>query len=158
MTKISCWPFWGSSSWTICQHFLPTFLIFYLFPTFLFSTSFGIFGHFVDLFGLVSPVMSAKVPFCTKNSAALMLLVQRKSYYARHAPKFLVQSCYHAAHIWQNVYFSSLDYGLLINSGWTHWYLCRFATPKKCPGILLGALLLVGSVQTKDACQWWIKP
>ena len=51
------------------------------FPLTSFSDSvdlFGLFGHFIDLFGLVSPVKCIKIPLCTDDAPSL---VQVKLYY-----------------------------------------------------------------------------
>ena len=48
---------------------------------------FGLFGHFLDLFGLVSPVMCTKIPLCAENFVVLMRRVWSKPYYAGRPPQ-----------------------------------------------------------------------
>ena len=67
---------------------------------------FAFFGHFLNLCGLVSPVVCPEIPLCTKNYVTLMCRVRRKPYYAGSTPKFLAQSCCYARHIWHNMYVS----------------------------------------------------
>ena len=45
---------------------------------------FGLFGYFLVLFGLVSPITCTEIPMCscTENSAAPMCRVSRKTHYA----------------------------------------------------------------------------
>ena len=81
-----------------CIPFLSTFLIFL-------DIFFASFGHFLDLFGLVSPVTHAEIPLSAENSEVLMRHVWHKPYYARHTPKFSAQSCYYTRHIRHNMYF-----------------------------------------------------
>ena len=95
LRKILCWPF--LVLWNFVDLFLATSKIF--------VDLFWFFGHFLDLFWLVSPVMCAKIPLCTKNSVTLMCQVWRMPYYAGRTPKFSAQSRYYTRHIRHKVYF-----------------------------------------------------
>ena len=45
------------------------------------ATLLTFFGHFLDLFGLASPVMCTRIPLCARNSATLEHRVRHKPYY-----------------------------------------------------------------------------
>ena len=113
-----------------CVHiFLATLIIF--------IDLFCFFGHLLDLFELVSPVMCAEIPLCKENSAILMR-VRGKPYYARRTPKFSAQSCYYAGHIRHNMYFFQSGLGWfccnkLADSFWWIWYAVWIIVNPICP-------------------------
>ena len=84
------------ASWTILLAILPTSLFLLTFFTNL--------SNFVDLSGLVSPVMCAEIPLSAKKCSAA--LIHHHTYYAKSSPKFLVQSRCYAGHIPHNMLFS----------------------------------------------------
>ena len=54
----------------------------------------GLFGHLLDLFGLVSPLTCTKIPLRAENPTALISQVWHKPYYTRCPLKFSVESHY----------------------------------------------------------------
>ena len=77
-----------------------------------FMDIFALVGHFLGIFGLVSPVRHAEILLCAKSSAALMFQAWHKPYYAGHPQKLLSQSHYYTRHIRHNMYIFRLGHQL----------------------------------------------